>query len=263
MRSRYLQPIKPDQKASPPISPPISPPAVSDSVDHVVYTVPRAEIVETLNRALARQAPNAEADTNTPDQTTHDRNSDHPDTVSALSDLAYLCERQGRYPEAERLYQQVITFRRQRLGDEHLELAESLGELAALYQRQKRYSQAQKLLQQALTIKQRRLVSDHPQIADTLYQLANIFCHQRLHDKAEPLYQEALTIFRKHLGAQHPRTQAVYSDFMQMIATAIESGQFEDLIPELPPLDLDSLGKTYLWAKPSWERPRIDDLDVK
>jgi tetratricopeptide (TPR) repeat protein len=270
----------------------------SFSTDYVICATPRAEIVETLNRTLKSVPANdrkisCQADYDYADHDYIDEDyideggidegshanplryanslsvkdveddsdgKDYPDRVSLLLDLAYLVGCQGRQAEAERLYQQVITLRRQQFGDEHLEIAASLSELAALYRQQNRYSQVQPLLQQALAIRQRLLIGDHPHIAETLHQLADSFCHQQLYAQAESLYQQALTIFRKHFGAQHPCTQSVYSDLMQMIATAIESGQFDDLIPEPPPLDLNSLSKTYFWAQPSWERNQADRI---
>lgn len=216
--------------------------------DHISYTVSRAEIVDALNHTLQHsvQAPSPHSDSKD--------YADHPDLASALADSAYLCDRQGRQAEAERLYQQVIELRNRRFGGKHLSVADGLSELASFYRGQKRYSEAQPLLQQALAIQNQLLVASHVQIGDTLYQLADTFHHQQLYGKAEPLYQQALTIFRPQLGAQHPRTQAVYSGLMQMLAAAIEAGKFEDLIAGLPPLDLDSLSEQYSWAKPSWER---------
>jgi hypothetical protein len=179
---------------------------------------------------------------------------DHPDMVCALADSAYLCERQGRYLEAERLYQQVITLRQQRFGNGDLSLADSLLDLGTLYRAQERYSEAQPLFEQALTIRQHCLTHQHADVGNSLYQLAALYALQKQYRKAEPLYQQALEIARREVGPQHPHTQAIYSDFMQMIVSAIESGRFEDLLAELPPLDLDNLSKIYSWAKPHWER---------
>jgi tetratricopeptide (TPR) repeat protein len=279
-RSHTLQPIQPYLSAGTQISPIASanpfanPPASASppvSADYIIFATPRAEIVEALNRTLNHVPANDRAvNCETSCICNQHRGAlwnlyrEKPsDRIAALSDLAYLSECQGRQAEAEHFYQQVITLRRQQFGDEHLALVESLIELSSLYRRQNRYSQAQPLLQQALAIRQQLLISDHPHIAETSHHLAESFCHQQLYAQAESLYQQALNIFRKRLGAQHPRTQAVYSDLMQMIATAIESGQFDDLIPEPPPLDLNSLSTTYFWAKPSWERTRVDRIDSK
>lgn len=56
----------------------------------------------------------------------------HPDVASILNDLAGLYKKQGRYPEAEPLYQQVLRLRRSLLGEQHPDVATSLNNLAVL-----------------------------------------------------------------------------------------------------------------------------------
>ena len=168
---------------------PISPAQSDRKSDRISYTVSRAEIVDVLNHTLKHsvQAPSQHSDS--------ENYAHHPDLASALADSAYLCDRQGRYAEAERLYQQVIELRNRRFGGKYLSIADGLSELASLYRGQKRYSEAQPLLQKALAIQNQLLVASHLQIGDTLYQLADTFHQQQLYGKAEPLYQQALTIF--------------------------------------------------------------------
>ena len=43
----------------------------------------------------------------------------HPDTAASLNNLAVLYEAQGRYDEAEPLYQQALAIMRERLGEQH------------------------------------------------------------------------------------------------------------------------------------------------
>ncbi|KPQ37673.1 MAG: Tetratricopeptide repeat [Phormidesmis priestleyi Ana] len=247
----------------------------------ILYSIPRSKIVAELNHTLYHSHPprpkpaspteipspftlpnyhlkptSISSDSTAPNAQLPPTYEDHPDIVSALADSAYLCERQGRHIEAERLYQQVVTLRQKRFGNDHISVADSLSELAALYRLQKRYREAQPLLEQALDIRQRLLPASHLHTCDTLYQLADTYCCQQLYGKAEPLYQQTLTILRKRLGAQHPRTQTVYSDLMHLLTAAIEAGQFSELMAEIPPLDLDSLSEKYPWAKPAWERPK-------
>ena len=127
--------------------------------------------------------------------------------------------------------------RQRRFGDGQICVAESLSELAALYRFQQRHDEALPLLQQALKIRQQLLPSHHVDISINLYHLADIYRQQQRYGKAEPLFQQALKILRQQLGVEHSKTQAVYSDLMQMIATAIESGQFNELDTVLPPLE--------------------------
>ncbi len=183
--------------------------------------------------------------------------SDHPDRLSELADSAYLCERQGRYAAAERLYKNVLALREQRFGKRHLCVATSLSDLATFYQFQNRYSEAHPLLQKALLVRRSLLSADHPDIAYSFHQLAKSHYYQRQYGKAEAFLQEALNILRRQLGADHLQTQAVYGDLMKTIAAAIEADRFDDLLSELPPLNLSQLSENYSWAKPVWEQSTL------
>lgn len=223
-----------------------------DQDDRVLFAVSRKDAVEALNRALRQEV---QPGTENRDKS---RYANHPDLVKSLADSAYLCECQGRYGEAERLYQQVVELQRQRYGEGHLDVAMALSNLAALYCFQARYDAAQPLLEAALPIRQQHLPICHPDTGNNLHQLANIYRCQERYQAAEPMFQQAIAIFRHCFGAQDARTQAIYNDFMQMIVAAIESGRFSELSAEVPPLDLDNLSNIYPWAKPVWENPELN-----
>jgi tetratricopeptide (TPR) repeat protein len=113
---------------------------------------------------------------------------------------------QGRYGEAEPLYQQALAIMRERLGEQHPDTATSLNNLAGLYQAQGRYDEAEPLYQQALAIRKARLGEQHPHTATSLNNLAGLYQAQGRYDEAEPLYQQALAIRKARLGEQHPDT---------------------------------------------------------
>ena len=155
------------------------------AADSVIYAVPRAEIVNALNRTLKKeQSPSRSCHLSY--QRNHQRSNQqgeytgYPPTIASLSDAAFLCERQRRYGEAERLYKQVLMLRQRRFGNKQLCVAESLVELAALYRFQQRY------------------------------------------DEALPLLQQSLYIFQQQLGANHSKTQSACNDLMQTMIVARE-----------------------------------------
>jgi tetratricopeptide (TPR) repeat protein len=76
--------------------------------------------------------------------------------------LALLYYSQGKYKEAEPLYQQALALRQKLLGDDHPDVAQSLNNLALLYYSQGKYKEAEPLYQQALNILEQRLGVDHP-----------------------------------------------------------------------------------------------------
>ena len=76
--------------------------------------------------------------------------------------MAGLYKSQGKYKEAEPLYQQALALRQKLLGDDHPDVATSLNNLASLYYSQGKYKEAEPLYQQALNIFEQRLGVDHP-----------------------------------------------------------------------------------------------------
>ncbi|MEM9087299.1 MAG: tetratricopeptide repeat protein [Cyanobacteria bacterium P01_F01_bin.53] len=263
-------------------------PIEQNTVDphQVVYTVDRQEAVQSLNRALT-QNPSSKPSSSenitmgwaqgittrhkspTPDHKTQNNrtqakrmpqqysskpaNADSQPLVS-FADIAYLSQMKGDYAEAEQLYQQGLIYQKQQAIVDYPKVATIQRSLARLYCLQDRYSEAEQRLQQALTLQRQSLPAKHIETGETLYTLAQLHQHHKRYSQADACFQEALIIFRQQLGAKHPRTKAVYSDLMAMMATLIEQDQFTKLTANLPPLDLNTLGDTYSWAKPRWQR---------
>ncbi len=72
--------------------------------------------------------------------------------ATSLNNLAELYRVQGRYAEAEPLYQRSLAIREKTPGPEHSDVAQSLNNLALLYDAQARYAEAEPLFQRALAI---------------------------------------------------------------------------------------------------------------
>jgi tetratricopeptide (TPR) repeat protein len=69
---------------------------------------------------------------------------------------------QGKYTEAEALYQRALKMREQVLGPQHPDVANSLNNLAWLYSALGKYAEAEPLYQRALKICEQVLGPDHP-----------------------------------------------------------------------------------------------------
>ena len=72
--------------------------------------------------------------------------------ATSLNNLAGLYQAQGKYAEAEPLYQRALAIREKALGPEHPDVANSLNNLAVLYRAQGKYAEAEPLYQRALAI---------------------------------------------------------------------------------------------------------------
>ena len=69
---------------------------------------------------------------------------------------------QGRYDEAEPLYERALEIKEEVLGPDHPDTAQSLNNLAALHESQGRYDKAEPLLERALAIREEALGPKHP-----------------------------------------------------------------------------------------------------
>jgi CHAT domain-containing protein len=129
---------------------------------------------------------------------------DHPDGGAALNNLAGLYESQGRYAEAEPLYQRTVAIFEKALGPEHPNVGAALNNLAGLYESQGRYAEAEPLYLHTVAIFEKALGADHPDGAPALNNLAALYRAQGRYAEAEPLYHRSLGISEKALGTGHP-----------------------------------------------------------
>ena len=122
-------------------------------------------------------------------------------TIARQLSLALPC--QGRYSEAEPLYERSLAIRKKALGAEHPDAGQSLNNLALLYQVQGRYEEVELLHKRALELA-RALSPDHPWVGTSLNNLAWLYQAQGRYAEAKPLYEHSLAITEKALGPDHP-----------------------------------------------------------
>jgi tetratricopeptide (TPR) repeat protein len=79
-----------------------------------------------------------------------------------LHALAVLYRKQGKYEQAELLYQRALAIHEKMEGPEHPSTATTLRNLAVLYWWQDKYELAEPLLQRALAISEKILGPNHP-----------------------------------------------------------------------------------------------------
>jgi tetratricopeptide (TPR) repeat protein len=133
---------------------------------------------------------------------------DHPTTrdiregyANLLVSQAHHAFQQGRYAEAEPLYQRILHLREQQLEPGHSDLTVSLSNLAECYREQDKYAEAEPLFRQALDIRERHMEPDHSDVATSCNNLALLYEQQGRYAEAEPLYQRALRIWTERAEA--------------------------------------------------------------
>src|SRR5437867_2314689 len=85
---------------------------------------------------------------------------------------------EGRYAEAERLFQSALQEAEQFSGQD-TRRANTLSDLAWLYQLQGKNVEAQRLIKQSLAINENVLGLDHPNVASVLNTLATVYLNRR------------------------------------------------------------------------------------
>jgi len=117
-----------------------------------------------------------------------------------------LCERQGNFKEAERLFKQELEYQQKTLGTDHLRIAEILERLGWTYEKAGRYKESTAVYKQALDIRKRAFNPDQPD--QTYYSPRNLvlaYERQGKYREAEALLMEGRDFLEKYLGPDHPQ----------------------------------------------------------
>jgi tetratricopeptide (TPR) repeat protein len=119
---------------------------------------------------------------------------------------------QGKYAQAQPLFQKALEIRRRLLTDDHPDTALSYNNLAFNLKAQGKYAQAQPLYEKALEIYRRLLTDDHPDTATSYNNVAANLNAQGKYAQAQPRLEKALEIFRRLLTDDHPDTATNYNN---------------------------------------------------
>ena len=131
---------------------------------------------------------------------------EHPDTATALNNLASLYKSQNRYADAWPLYQQALAVNEKALGPDHLSTGVSLNNLGSLLDDLGRYAEAEPLYARGLAIREAVLGPAHTDTAQSLSNLGMVYSSQGRYAEAAPLLERARTVRETALGPEHPDT---------------------------------------------------------
>ncbi len=120
--------------------------------------------------------------------------------------LATVYESQARYPEAEQMFLEVLTFQRDALGADHGDTQRTLGSLANLYQQTGRYRESEDLNRQLVDIRTRTLGEEDPLTLTVMSNLANVMFDLGRHEESLELMLRVLELKRRILGPEHSHT---------------------------------------------------------
>jgi tetratricopeptide (TPR) repeat protein len=133
-------------------------------------------------------------------------------SAKTLTEQAEALHAQGKYAQAQPLFEQALAIRRRLLGDDDPDTAATSSWLAYNLKSQGKYAQAQPLYEKALAIDRRLLGDDHPETARDYNNLAMNLQAQGKYAQAQPQLETALEIFRRLLTDDHTHTATGYNN---------------------------------------------------
>jgi tetratricopeptide (TPR) repeat protein len=152
---------------------------------------------------------------------------DQNSLATSLNNLAGLYESQGKWAEAEPLYDEALAICRTLFGERpNNDLATSLNNLAGLYRSQGKWAEAEPLYDEALAIC-RTLFGERPNndLASSLNNLAGLYESQGKWAEAEPLYDQALAMLEHILAPNHPNIKIVRDNLQSLRQKLAKSQQ--------------------------------------
>lgn len=155
----------------------------------------------------------------------------HSSTAASLNGLALLYLEQGKYvyvkqgkymeegkfEEAESLFQRALEIRRHTLGDKHPDTALLQSNLGCLYQAQGENEKAGQCFRDALTVYEEQLGREHPSTIQTLHNFIYCCGIQGKYEEAQPLLEQGLTAHQQTAGHKYPKMQLLRRDMAPLL----------------------------------------------
>jgi tetratricopeptide (TPR) repeat protein len=145
--------------------------------------------------------------------------------ASALTKMAEMYYEQENYPEAQRAYERILSWRQGELGISHPEVVDDLNNLAGVMCVQGLFAEAEPLIQRAVTILETAEVPEPLKLAENLTSLAGLQFQQGVFDRAEPLLTKALLLREHVLGSNNPELADSLRDLAKLLK---KLGRLED-----------------------------------
>ncbi|MFO0810785.1 MAG: serine/threonine-protein kinase [Gemmataceae bacterium] len=162
-------------------------------------------------------------------RTTH-LGADHPDTLTSMNDLAYVCVHTGKLDRGLALFGRTVELREARLGPDHADTLMSMSDYAEAYHVAGRLPEAIALQDKALKLRLKKFGPDHPDTLTSMDCLATYYREDGQLPKAISLHEETLQRSRKVRGPDHTDTVAV----MNNLALAyLDAGRWREALPLL------------------------------
>jgi tetratricopeptide (TPR) repeat protein len=150
---------------------------------------------------------------------------EHPHTLTSVSQLGSVLLSQGKYEEAEAMHQRALEAREKVRGREHPDTLTSASQLGLVLERQGKYEEAEAMYQRALEAREKVFGREHLDTLISVSQLGSVLESQGKYEEAEAMHRRDLEGSKKMLGREHPDTLTSVSN----LGSVLESqGKYEE-----------------------------------
>lgn len=170
---------------------------------------------------------------------------EHPDTLTALSNLAHFYGKAGEGKRALALKEQVYAQYCRVFGSDHPDTLVALSNLAAGYGAQGDLQKEKELGQRVYDLRKGILGEGHPDTLNSLLNLSVIYGDLGMPKESLELRRRAYAMHERILGGDHPRTLIALSNLASALGTAGDHKQALTLHLQAYDLRLRVLGKEH------------------
>jgi eukaryotic-like serine/threonine-protein kinase len=137
---------------------------------------------------------------------------DNAKTLESMTQLGWIMNQEGHFPEAEQLERKALAGERHVLGEEAPLTLESMDHLARIVGLQDRYDEEEKLSRAVVEIGTRRLGPENSQVLQAMANLGIALWNEARYVEAEQQFRQVITVGRRVLGPDHPLILASTGD---------------------------------------------------
>lgn len=143
-------------------------------------------------------------------------------------ELAAICESEGRYEEAENLYESALGIVEKLPAEDELDVATHVSALARIYEKQGKHELAKEYFLRSLRIWEGTVDETHLELMRTRTSFAGMLVAQKLFAEAEQLLKKALSSCEQVLGEYHPETAQLIYD---LALACVQQNRLSDAEP--------------------------------
>lgn len=149
----------------------------------------------------------------------------NPVFLEPMGNLALVYYQQGKFDQAQPLYDDCVMISRTSYGEDHEKTLTLIDNLASVYHSMGNFDQAERLFRDSYEKRKEKLGENHPDTLISINNLANLYSNQGKFDRAEPLLVENMNRMISCFGDSHPDSLSSIYNLAQHYR---ERGRFDE-----------------------------------